>query len=222
MLQVDLAQALLISRSALNNYERMKARIPRDVYEQAFQLLSVHIAPPSGAPRASPVAEINGQRIKQARQEQGLSIRALAKIAGMSEANIRYIEGGGRGTKNSLTRLQNALGLKLKIPLGVRDHATELSKPLRLRIQRSFFSGRLYAFVWPGVMMQKKELYFICEQPGAFGVVHHIFRHPEAGYLESFTDAACVDWIITEVKHAKHRGKNAQRDKEGARSLQRL
>lgn len=210
MLQVDLARALLISRSALNNYERMKARIPRDVYEQAFQLLSMHIAPPSNASRASPIPEVSGQRIKQAREAQGLSIRALAKIAGMSEANIRYIEGGGRGTKNSLTRLQDALGLRLKIPLGVRDHATELNKPSKSRIQRNFSPGRLYAFVWPGAMIQEKELYFICEQPGAFGAVHHIFRHPEAGWLESFTDAACVDWIITEVQHAQHRRKNAK------------
>ncbi len=57
-----------------------------------------------------------GKKLKEAREKAGLSIRSVAKKAGISEAHLRFIEKGERDTKLSTLRsLAKIIGADEKI-----------------------------------------------------------------------------------------------------------
>lgn len=197
MTQRELATALGVSRGMINQYEHQRTRINRDVYLMALSVLA-DVTPE--APRSNRTPTINGAMIRRERERQKISGRALAKRAGVSESLVRYIEKGGKGSMEALARLRDALGLgpAVKIPLDARTSCGALLK-LPTTIKRTFKPGRAYLFC-EGKNPQRRLVY-LRSQPGA-GVTHHIFQH-EAGYVETFTDSACIDLSIMEVKKGK-------------------
>ena len=66
-----------------------------------------------------------GQLLREAREKQGLSVRSVAKRAGLSEAHLRYIEHGQRDTKpETLRKLARIIGADEKklIEAWFQDH----------------------------------------------------------------------------------------------------
>ena len=219
----EIAQEFCVTVAALKEYERGRRRMTPGFFDAAIKILGEYAAPiarPTAEPQPS---NLNiGKLIKSAREACGLSRKKLADITGLSEGGIKHIEDNKvKGSKKTLVILRDALGLSFKIPLNIRKSGKRPKEQtardvfIPACIQRNFTPGKTYSFARQDLEMRKKTLYYCGEQPGAFGVTHYLFRHPEAGYLESFTDAACVDWKITEVNHEKHRGKNAKGHKEG-------
>ncbi len=59
--------------------------------------------------------EVNGVRIRELREEQALSLRALAEISGVTAGTINAIENGKRGAYPATVRkLSDALGVQPK------------------------------------------------------------------------------------------------------------
>lgn len=219
----EIAKDLGVAAASLKDYERGRRRMTPGFFDAAIKIIGEYAAP-IVSPRAKPQPDnVNiGKLIKNAREEHGLSRKRLAAITGLSEGGIQHIEENEvKGSHRTFAILRNALGLSFKIPLNIRKNGKRPKEQtardvfIPACIQRNFTPGKTYSFARKDSETRKKTLYYCGEQPGAFGVTHYLFRHPEAGYLESFTDAACVDWKITEVNHEKHRGKNAKGHKEG-------
>jgi len=59
--------------------------------------------------------KINGEKIKKAREDAGLSVTELAAIAGFTDNNIRYIEAGRVKTMNQHIAKVVAKALHVKI-----------------------------------------------------------------------------------------------------------
>ncbi|WP_132013183.1 helix-turn-helix domain-containing protein [Hydrogenispora ethanolica] len=75
-----------------------------------------------------------GQRIKQLREQQNMSVSALAKLAGISQPNLWRIENEGQQpTFDILERIINALGMTLSDFF--KDNSPSLEPDLRRLLQ---------------------------------------------------------------------------------------
>ncbi|GAB6159375.1 helix-turn-helix transcriptional regulator [Desulfotomaculum varum] len=52
-------------------------------------------------------------KVKQLRESQGLSQKALAEKAGVAQATVHYIESGGNATQKTLQKIATALGVSV-------------------------------------------------------------------------------------------------------------
>lgn len=98
-----------IRRSApLEPDEIERLKVIREKVKQEF--------PPAERPRLQPVTSGIGARLREAREAQGLTWNAVAKLAGIpSSSTVRDIE-YGRDTKlSSVAAVADALGLRLEV-----------------------------------------------------------------------------------------------------------
>jgi transcriptional regulator with XRE-family HTH domain len=108
-----------------------------------------------------------GRQVKEARDHQGLSLRALAARSGLSINAISRIERGESSpTVASLARLAQALGLPMTAlfepaPAGL---ATVLRRDRRLR---SEVEGVVLESLTPGLPQQRFEPFMLTLEPGA-------------------------------------------------------
>jgi len=153
----------------------------------------------------------SGEKLRARREELELSIAELARIAGTNEETISKAERGKtRPLLSTWTRLEKAL---LRYASAIGGSSSVIStRPYVYRykgkvLAHSFTEGQAYIFVLrrgradamgPFHISNTRRFVFLRDEPGQ-GCLLHVFRHHEGGWLETFTDAQCSDYKISEV-----------------------
>lgn len=167
-------------------------------------------------------ASFAGEMYKR-RKELGLSQKVLAHLAGVGESTVGEMESRGRRVSRQIQKLlEDALDraaedlpqAQLRAP--VREIARRPGPITPQNVYKgevremSFVEGRTYLFaqitregmgkgITPSFhITPRRRFVFLRDEPGQ-GCVLHVFRNVDGGYMETFTDAQCSEYKISEV-----------------------
>ena len=149
---------------------------------------------------------MTGAEMRARRLSLGLSMHQLSLAAGTSEYSVHAAETGRHRINPAvMARILAALENPDLIPEAkhVRADVPEDTQGKKLR-RYVLRSGTAYTFTKMTTSgLNTKMLVFLRDTRDCGAGVHHVFRHG-TGYIETFTDAACMDWTIKEARNEVH------------------
>lgn len=205
--QSQIALAAGTSDYTVHSVEVGRHKINAEVRSRIIAVLEHPESIPETMPAPEPVTAWDRERLRvlkilqDEKGRRGMTWRELAGFIGMRSSTLGEIGSGrNRGNLSTWRRICTALGIDSPL----LDAGDAMWAPGDALLRYAFRPGTAYIFraktsADSAYTSALKVLVFLRDV-----AVHHVFRHHEVGYIETFTDAACMGWLIREVKNDSH------------------